>query len=423
MPKPMNHPKPDLSGFTNRVVDTAGSRNAVEAALYSWCCDIVKKTKQPPADDGMKAEMFLMSTAKESIDVLMQAAPIARGMTLRGGNRQKIHADFHWLRRNDGSWVVNQVCFALSANDAANELARKRALRDSLQQQAESRAEARVDMRKLCFPIEKLPLANFPQNVDFGSWLVHDAIDRAYGQAKEVAEMLKNPITQWDMLQDVAGLPLRAAKGLQMTKFNAARLEETAADLGMAEKVSKTTERLENAKEALEIGKSERDDVGVYLEKEKSRGDKLLEIGLDVASMAADCPFMKTIAGMMFDVAISSDASRVAKARSRCYVYFVAGYINQLTLSDTGAPKKKVDKKFFDFGVQIAPKLGSPAHVRVQLALINYAANHYVQGGWKGLSFRAKNWNYPDQYAINWNPILLGQALTTQLHTQQYLIG
>jgi hypothetical protein len=43
-------------------------------------------------------------------------------------------------------------------------------------------------------------------------------------------------------------------------------------------------------------------------------------------------------AGMMFDIAISSDAARVTKIRSRCYIFFVAGYIEQLALTDTGRP-------------------------------------------------------------------------------------
>ena len=50
-------------------------------------------------------------------------------------------------------------------------------------------------------------------------------------------------------------------------------------------------------------------------------------------------PFVRTIAGMIFDIAIASDAARVTRIRSRMYVWFVAGYVHQLALADTGAPK------------------------------------------------------------------------------------
>jgi hypothetical protein len=61
-------------------------------------------------------------------------------------------------------------------------------------------------------------------------------------------------------------------------------------------------------------------------EKEKSRGDKMLEIGLDLSGLIPGAgPFVRTIAGMMFDIAISSDAARVTKLRSRFYVWFVTG--------------------------------------------------------------------------------------------------
>ena len=80
MSKPANLPKPDMSRLTSRQMTVSTNRNALEAELYGWVCDIVRETKQPPADDGMKAEMYLMSTAKESIDVLMQSAPLAQNM-------------------------------------------------------------------------------------------------------------------------------------------------------------------------------------------------------------------------------------------------------------------------------------------------------------------------------------------------------
>src|SRR5262249_22655229 len=138
--------------------------------------------------------------------------------------------------------------------------------------------------------------------------------------------------------------------------------------------------------EKVSTGKDVVQTAKIQLENEKSTGDKVLETGVVWASHIPGVgPFVNTIAGMMFETAIANDASRVTKLRSRCYVYFVAGYINQLALADTGLPGRKLDKKYFDLGAAAAPKPNSPDSFNAQLSLMHYASEHYTDGGWRGL--------------------------------------
>jgi len=432
-----------MSLLRSRQMQITSNRASVEGELYMWMCDIVQRTRQPLTDDGTKPEIYLMSTAKESIDVLMQAAPLAKNMNLAfggsGGGKQTVHADFHWLRSPDGYWIIDQVCFALVANAAANQLARQRAEKQMVLDKAELRSESHINLRKAAFPVEDMPLTDYSLNIQLGDFLIQNAIDVAHDNAKEDAKMLENPVTPVDMALDMLALGVKSVKpgeayrtkqldeaaeglkgdarelfGVLTTDPVAARGAATARNIANAEKLDKTREFLDHSK-------SVKDDIHTLLEKEKSRGDKALEIGLDLSG-AIPCPFIKTIAGMMFDIAISSDAARVTKLRSRCYVYFVAGYINQLALTDTGVPPRKLDKKYFNLGVASAPKPGSPGSLRTQISLMHYASSHYTAGGWNGLGFRKQNWHFPDQYISKWNPILLGQAMATQLHKRQYLI-
>src|SRR5271168_4621146 len=56
----------------------SSNRNALESDLYDWVAEVVRHTKQPP-ENGLHAETILMATAQDSIDILMQAMPMALG--------------------------------------------------------------------------------------------------------------------------------------------------------------------------------------------------------------------------------------------------------------------------------------------------------------------------------------------------------
>jgi len=134
---------------------------------------------------------------------------------------------------------------------------------------------------------------------------------------------------------------------------------------------------------------------------------------------------VKTFAGMMFNIAIAGDAARITRIRSRFYIWFVAGYIHELCMYDTGTPtldasKGKAgqlwyhwDKKYFDLGTSL---VSDRLRFYPQASLMHYAAEHYTAGGWAGLAFKPHNWKTIDDYIVNWSPELLGYALATQLH-------
>jgi hypothetical protein len=442
MGKPANLPKPDMSRLTSRQMTVSTNRNALEAELYGWVCDIVRETKQPPADDGMKAEMYLMSTAKESIDVLMQSAPLAQNMNMAfggsSGGKQTVHADFHWLRTTDGRWLIDQVCFALVASAAVNQIARQRAVKQMLLEKAELRNESHINLRKIAFPVEDMPMKDYPLNLSLGDFLIQDAIELAHDNAKEDAKMLENPVEPKDMMLDLVGMGVGHIAGPEMAANKANKgIEKGVEELSHDERFLYEghnfpqilgEERMAGAKSL--GGTFEKTSHSIDWAKlqhgmrnpEKSAGDKLIDTGLTLASYAPGGPWIKMIAGMMFDIAISSDAARITKIRSRCYVFFVAGFIKTLALIDTGRPVKRLDKKYFDLGVERAPRPGSPGSLRTQLSLMHYASDHYTDGGWGGLSYKKQNWQFPDQYIIKWSPDLLGRAMATQLHRREYLI-
>jgi hypothetical protein len=440
---PINYPKPDLSALRSRQMMLV-NRYSAEAELHGWVTEIVRKTKQPPPDNGQRAEMYLMDSAKPSIDVLMEAMSLQSNMNLAtgraNGSKKTVHADFHWLRRDDGRWAVDQVCFALAADAVVNQLASQRALRQATLEKAELRNESHINLRKIAFPIEDMKTEDYSLNLRLGDSLIQYAIEVAHDNAKEDAKTLENPVTPEAMALDMLTVGIGAGTAGPMNKANRG-IEKAAEELkgeeaeiyqllskspvttvaNEAARKLASVERLEKIKNGAERGKMAKEAVDTLMDKEKSKGDKIFELGFNAAGFIP-CPFINTIAGMMFDIAISSDAARVTKLRSRCYVFFVAGYINQLALTDTGVPPRKLDKKYFDLGAATAPKPGCIGTLRTQLSLMHYASDNYIQGGWAGLSFRKRNWHFPDQYAIYWNPILLGQALATQLNTRRYLI-
>ena len=83
----------------------------------------------------MDAATVLMSTAQDSIDVLMQA-PTSMATSSSGG-RQTVHAQFRWGRFATGEWYVSAVSFGVNAPGAQLRLARQRALKERLLDKAE----------------------------------------------------------------------------------------------------------------------------------------------------------------------------------------------------------------------------------------------------------------------------------------------
>jgi hypothetical protein len=295
---------------------------------------------------------------------------------------------------------MHRISFGLNLGAAQMQAARQRAIKQRLSDAAEMRNASHVDVRKIAFPAED-HLETWHHDIQVGEHIIASAIERAHEHAKEDAKTLENPVTPIDMALDMVGAGV--AKG-GPTSHGAHKLAE--------------------AYEHIDHGKTAYENVKRWTgEPEQSKGDKALMTGLDALSLVPGAgPFVKTMAGFFFEIAIASDASRVTRLRSRCYIFFVAGYIGQLALTLTATPQRKLDRKYFDLGTRAAPGPYSPGSYRAQLALLQYAKEHYTAGGWGGLSFKERNWKFPDQYITNWSPEVLARSMATQLHTRKNLI-
>ena len=397
MGKPHHFPKPDLSRFGSRQIAITSDRNKFEFELFDWMREVVRHTKNPPTI-GVSRETELIGTARNSIDVIMQA-PASMAIGGPKANKRTVYADFFWERLPDGNWYVSDVSFRLLMSQQNQRLAQQRALKQRLTDKAETANARHVHVRKTVFPAEDY-VETWHHDVLSGEAIIESAIERAYEHAKKDAATIENPVAPVDMALDMVGLGVGGMKG---------------ASEG-AEKLGAAYEALDKGRTAKGIGDRLRDG-------EKSKGDKILETTLDLAAyIPVAGPFIRTIGGMMLEIAIASDASRITKIRSRAYVFFVAGYVGTLALADTGTPNKPFDKKYFDLGANAAPKGGSRGGFSAQVSLMHYASEHYTDGGWGGLSYKKQVWTYPEQYIVKWSPELLGRSMATQLHKRKYLI-
>lgn len=435
MGKPINFPKPDLSRLATRQIKLPNSRVGLEGDLYEWISQIAAKTRQPP-ERGVDAATVLMSTAKDSIDVLMQApGSMALGDT---GGKRKVHVYLNWARFANGEWYIRDVAFGLDdVTDAQWHRAQQSATKERLLDKAELENSRHLHLRKIVFPAESHQ-ESWPDDVIAGDRLVWGAVDFASTHAKKDAAMLENPVGPEDMFWDLVGAGVGHVKGPADPFGVNKRLEKTAVDwfddagkyhfgaefgedaFEGAKKLAEWYERVEYVKDAKSIAH----ELG---EKEKSRGDKILGLALEGASKLPGAgPFVKTLAGEFFNIAIASDAARITKIRSRFYIWFVVGYIGELTMYDTGSPKHDAshgkpgalwyywDMKYYNLGRSlVAPS----QRFYPQASLLHYASEHYTAGGWSGWSFKSHNWKTIDDYIVNWSPELLAHALATQLHT------
>ncbi len=384
MGKPANHPIPNLSHLSSRLMVIPSNKTVFEANLAGWMAEVVAHTKNPPPK-GVSRPTELVFTAGDSIDVIMHAPT---GMALGSGNgKRTVYARFLWGRLPDGSWYVRAVNFSLSMSQQELRLAQQRALKERLLDKAELQYASRFHPREAAFPAED-HINSWVPDVHAGEGLVAHAIETAYQNARKDAAALENPVQVRDMVSDMVG-----------------------AGVGLAKSTGEGAERLAGVYEATEHGNTAKE-AGERIQKgregEKGWGDVALETGLDIAGLLPGAgPFVKTIAGMIFDIAISSDASRITKIRSRAYVYFVAGYIQALTTIGTGQPASALDKKYFQLGVSTAPGLGSVPGFQIQAALLHFASENYTAGGWGGLAYigyKRNQWLFPDQYVVNWRP-------------------
>jgi hypothetical protein len=129
--------------------------------------------------------------------------------------------------------------------------------------------------------------------------------------------------------------------------------------------------------------------------------------------------FAKMILGDMFDVAAANMAGPVAKRRRRAYMFYIAGFVSVLAEQFAPPPADPFDKKYFNMGDQAARSLNPKQRYQVQLALMYYASQN-PPSGWR--IPQPLDWTFPDDYARNWSPERLAQALFIQLYQRRYSV-
>ena len=363
--------------------------------------EIVQKTRNPYSSPMMRAAQLVSHDT--GIDIILNAPP---SMTLGASSgRRKVFAQFLWGLTWNGEWYVRGVRFSTNLSSSQLKEAEKQALKERLLDRIELDYAKRYNPKATVFPAEE-NLETFVSDLELGDAIVASLIQRAHEAGQGAAKLLENPITPLDLTLDLIGF-----------------------GVGKAGKASEKAAKLENAYERVDGVKVTVDaqqrgsDARVG---EKSKGDAILETAVDLAGLIPGAgPFINVIAGFVFDVAIANQAGAVTRIRSRAYSFLIAGFIGDITLTDTGVLKYRFDRNFFMQGQALARRLTPKHRYQVQLSLLHYASDHYTDGGWGGLTYlgyQKREWLFPDHYLVNWSPRLLGAALATQLPKIKYLV-
>jgi hypothetical protein len=466
---------PDVRRFTSRKIDIPTNRDALEQTLREWILQLLSYIGQNAPIEGVSPASYLTANA-DGIDIIMHAPA---GMSL--GPRD-VYADFVWGRTPNGRWYIRHVKFALHLSQAALNEAERSRLKDRLLDKAESRNAQHFHARKILFPAEKY-VHTYEDEIRHGSTHLEHLIEEIYERAKEEASMPENWVKNWEIGLAFAGDALNlAAKSVKATakmgkiyetagedavrsgkrviSSGSSRVEFTyaagpaspqsaARGLGMMsegeeiantgreitetaeywEKYASKWHKLHGAHVAYEVGKEIKEQFDDKEEMFKKSGfDAAADIAVDVASFIPGAGgLVKMFAGMFIDIGLANYAGIVAKIRGRIYSCFVGGFITGITLAPASPLKHERDKKYYDLGVQRALNLGAKVSFQCQIALLNYAMEHYTSGFWAGTTpefhgRQASHWDYPDDWEAKWSPQLLGRSMVTMLGFKHYLI-
>lgn len=150
-------------------------------------------------------------------------------------------------------------------------------------------------------------------------------------------------------------------------------------------------------------------------------GKDLAEAFTDVAT-GGGLPFLdlgKMAIGSLLQAVINGDAGNVARVRRLAYYYFMAGFVQVISIGVPAEPKTDFGKKYYTLGQNEAHKLDPQQRYQVQMALLYYISKN-PNSGWRIPT--PENWKFPDDYARNWSPERLADALYNQLYKPKYSV-
>ena len=471
----IRRPMPDVKRFTSRKIDIPANRNSLELKLRDWIQQVLDYIGQNAPIEGVSPASYLAANA-DGIETLMYAPA---GMSL-GAATPNVYAEFVWGRRPDGRWYIRHIKFAPNLSQAALREAERRRVKDRLLGKAEAQNAQHFHARQAFFPAEQY-VNTWEDEIRQGSSRLKFLIEDIYERAKEEASMPENWVRPKDIalafISDGANLAVKSVKGTQkMASIYKTAGEEAAAKgervyssaaggIGRSGEIAReraahaimkqgeeareaaaalhrSVERAHKLETVWELehkahvgGEAVKEAYEAYHETEregpvfqKSRVDAVADIAVDAATLIPGAGgFVKMFAGMFIDIGLANYAGVVAKIRGRIYSCFVGGFITGITLAPGSTLKHERDKKYYDLGVQKGLRLGSKVSFQYQIALLNYAMEHYTSGFWAGTTpefhgRQASHWNYPDDWEAKWSPQLLGRSLVTMLGFKHYLI-
>jgi hypothetical protein len=412
-------PKPNLNRFASRLMSVPPAKHQLEMKLLGWIGEIATHTNHPSKIRGLPYDRYLLTTADGVGDVLSAPPPMALS---QGPGQQTVQAKFD-LRQDirRGNWYVEHIKFSvklsdlqqkiLTENTQAEDLAKKKRFLDAAE------AENKLHPKHLAFPLQDYA-DNLLDLGNEGFCILKMQLPVIHGMARTEASIPDNPYTPQEVAMSLAG----GAIGVMGKTGEGA--EKLAHVYEHTDQAISTVKRFTSIGEDQEAMKKYKEDGNSVLRGGKSRGDVITERIIDVAAdMPGVGPFVKGFAGMFYNFASANFAGEVTKIRCRIYIWYIAGFVSALTTVVTELPVTEFDRKYYQFGIGQAKPLSLDIRVGVQLALMDWFANHNITGGF-GNQKREKplQWTCAEDFLAHWSPELLAETMVCMLCQSPYLL-
>ncbi|MBA3446311.1 MAG: hypothetical protein H0T56_01640 [Pseudaminobacter sp.] len=321
--------------------------------------------------------------------------------------KRKISMHLMWDKLSNGQWYVEGVGFSL--RDGVHNIYQANAskLHQRLLDQAEAESQRRgAPDWKFYFNLDQSG-ANWLDDASEGQRLIDAQFPVAHKAAQGLVPMLKNPIgpdfdDDKEILKEVGKAIAGNLPGPLGDAFNVG---------DAADKVSS------NAKDGSGF---------------KAAGD-IMDLGLPLLFKGNPMTGLaSTILGSFLDIAIASDAGRVAKARGRLYMFFVSGFLSNLFQPPLVQPERPprgqpgalalyyMDKAMFDLGAKQSAEYSLRKKYLAQLALLHFVATHNTEREWSFQDRMDKGWRHPTHYTLYWSRELLTRAFMWQFFKGKY---
>lgn len=375
------------------------SRLQFEAELAGWLARYVDRRSVVP--------LMAAANLTEILDFVTGSTPPLSG-------EWPVTMHLAWDRLSNGQWYVEGVWFTIRVSNARINQYNLAKLRQRMIDQAEERQRRKGPPEwRAYFNIEQGG-PNWLEDAAQGQKMINGIMDEAHQAAREAVPVLENPI------------------GVDFSKFdNATRWELAKTLIGAiapagGKRVSGVWDWFDRGEKAV-TNMSERN-LG------KLAGDAM-DVGLPLlfAEAGPVGGLGSVILGSFFNIAIASDAKRVAAARARLYYWFAVGFVGGLApppIDKPSAPARTskatevrlaFEEAMFGGAMDLGRKAGARGSYLLQLALIHYAATHDTTNAWNFAPGIQKNWKHPQDYTYYWSRELMVRSLVWQLSRMKYL--